>query len=134
MTPKRSVITAYHEHCEEYFKQTVYSDDCGTWMKSSLRFPSCITTIYPGSFLQYRNMLMHPRWEEYEYETMDENPLAFMGNGMTEADLNMAGDFAPYMDLRREWLELSEFLDRKDAESCGNGQANGHANGYANGV
>ena len=64
MTHKRSVITAYHEHCEEHFKQTVYSDGYGTWIKSSPRFPSRITAIYPSSFPHYRNMLMHPRWED----------------------------------------------------------------------
>lgn len=114
MTPKRSAIKAYQKHCDLYFNETVYSEPCSTWMKSSKKYPDRITAIYPGSYLHFRNVLSHPRWEDYDYEMMDgEDLFYFMGNGMTSDDLAMKGNFAPYMDLEAEFPELKDFLEEK---------------------
>lgn len=45
MTPKISAVKAYHKHCDAYFKQTVYSESCGTWMKASKKYPDRITAM-----------------------------------------------------------------------------------------
>jgi hypothetical protein len=111
MTPKQSAIAAYQRHCEAYFSETVYAEPCSTWMKASKKFPDRITAIYPGSYLHFRNVLSNPRWEDYEYEMMDGDDLFyFMGNGMTTDDFAMEGNFAPYMDVKAEFPELSEFF------------------------
>jgi hypothetical protein len=111
MTPKTSAIKAYHKHCDAYFKDTVYSENCGTWMKASKNYPDRITAIYPGSFLHFRNVLSHPRWEDYDYEMVEgDDTFFFMGNGLTEEDMAMKGNFAPYMDLETEYPELKEFF------------------------
>ena len=110
MTPKTSAIKAYHKHCDAYFTETVYSESCKTWMRAAKNYPDRITAIYPGSYLHFRNVLSHPRWEDYDYEMDDVDDLFyFMGNGLTSDDVSMQGNFAPYMDLEAEFPELKEF-------------------------
>ena len=75
-------------------------------------------------------MLGHPRWEDFEYEMMDRDMFSFMGNGMTESDLNMAGDFAPYMDLQREWPELREFFEQEKQDEKVDAVMNGVSGGH----
>lgn len=116
MTVKRSAVDAYHAHCDAYFADTVYSDACSTWMRASKKYPDRITSIYPGSYLHYRNVLQHPRWEDYDYENVDgDEPFAWMGNGMTADDMAMKGNFAPYMDVESEFPELREFFTEEAA-------------------
>lgn len=120
MTPKVSAIKAYHRHCNDYFNQTVYTEACGTWMRGTKKEPDRVIAIYPGSFLHYREILSHPRWEDYDYEMVDGDDLYFfMGNGMTSSDIAMEGNFAPYMDLDREFPELKELIAAKKAEANG---------------
>lgn len=132
MTPKAEAVKAYHRHCDNYFKQTVYTDPCGTWMRGTKTEPDRIIAIYPGSFLHYRNILGHPRWEDYDYERLEGDDLfTFMGNGMTESDIAMDGNFAPYMDLEAEFPELTELLREKAAETLARVQV--QAQGIAGG-
>lgn len=122
MTPKQSAIKAYHRHCDAYFRQTVYAEDCKTWMRSSKKFPERITAIYPGSYLHFRDILSHPRWEDYEYERCEgEDVFDFMGNGMVADDLAMKGNFAPYMDVEVEYPELSEAINGSKQDTKVNG-------------
>ena len=44
---------------------------------------------YPGNALNQLYALRHPRWEDFEYtylDELDDNPLAWLGNGYTSAD------------------------------------------------
>ncbi|KIW04165.1 uncharacterized protein PV09_04481 [Verruconis gallopava] len=60
-------------------------------------------------------ILGNPRWEDFDYELMDEEePFAFFGNGMTEQDMDMKGNFAPYMDIEAEYPELREFFGKEE--------------------
>jgi hypothetical protein len=120
MTPKTSAIKAYHRHCNAYFGQTVYSEPCSTWMRASKNYPDRITAIYPGSYLHFRDVLSHPRWEDYDYEMVDDDLFDFMGNGMMADDIAMKGDFAPYMNLREEFPELREFFTQDEASNLTN--------------
>jgi hypothetical protein len=111
MTVKRKAVKAYVAHCEKYFNETVYSDQCRTWMRGCKNFPDRVIAIYPGSYLHFRKVLGNPRWEDFDYTMVDEdNMLAFFGNGMTEEDMDMKGNFSPYMSIEEEYPELREFF------------------------
>jgi hypothetical protein len=111
MTVKRKAVKAYVAHCEKYFNETVYSDQCRTWMRGCKNFPDRVIAIYPGSYLHFRKVLGNPRWEDFEYTMVDEdNMLAFFGNGMTEEDMDMKGNFSPYMSLEEEYPELRDIF------------------------
>lgn len=46
---------------------------------------------YPGNALNQLYALRHPRWEDFDYTYLDEledNPMAWLGNGYTIADYN----------------------------------------------
>ena len=47
-----------------------------------------------GSNLHAIRVLEHPRWEDYEYERMDDTPnrLFWLGDGQTMNESNMTGD------------------------------------------
>jgi hypothetical protein len=113
MTVKRKAVKAYVAHCEKYFNETVYSDQCRTWMRGCKNYPDRVIAIYPGSYLHFRKVLGNPRWEDFEYEMVDEdNIFAFFGNGMTEQDMDMKGNFSPYMSLEEEYPELRDHFVR----------------------
>jgi hypothetical protein len=114
MTPKQSAVKAYSAQCEKYFNETVYSDKCRTWMRGCKKYPDRIVAIYPGSYLHFRKVLSNPRWEDFDHEMVDEdNMFAFFGNGMTEQDMDMKGNFAPYMNIEDEYPELREFFSKE---------------------
>ena len=113
MTPKLKAVKAYSRQAQRYFQETVYSDQCRTWMRGCKTDPDRIVAIYPGSYLHFRKVLGNPRWEDFDHEMMDEEePFAFFGNGMTEMDMDMKGNFAPYMDIESEYPELREFFEK----------------------
>lgn len=83
MTPKSKAVKAYSRQCQRYFQETVYSDQCRTWMRGCKTDPDRIVAIYPGSYLHFRTVLSNPRWEDWDYEMLDEEePFSFFGNGM----------------------------------------------------
>jgi hypothetical protein len=83
-------------------------------MKASKYYLDRVTAIYPGSFLHFRNVLSHPRWEDYDYEMVEgKDTFFFMANGLTKEDMAMKENFAPYMDLKTEYPELKEFFSGK---------------------
>lgn len=47
-----------------------------------------------GSNLQGMKALMHPRWEDYDYERVDpvENRLHWLGDGQTYNEKTLTGD------------------------------------------
>lgn len=111
MTVKRSAVKAYVAHCGKYFNETVYSDQCRTWMRGCKNYPDRVIAIYPGSYLHFRKVLGNPRWEDYDYTMIDEdNMFAFFGNGMTEQDMDMKGNFSPYMSIEEEYPELRDIF------------------------
>jgi hypothetical protein len=113
MTPKLKAVKAYSRQAQRYFQETVYSDQCRTWMRGCKTDPDRIIAIYPGSYLHFRKVLGNPRWEDFDHEMMDEEEtFAFFGNGMTEQDMDMKGNFAPYMDIESEYPELHEFFEK----------------------
>jgi len=129
MTPKPKAVKAYVAHCAKYFNETVYSASCRTWMRGSKNSPDRVLAIYPGSYLHFRKVFGNPRWEDFDHEMMDEdNMFAFFGNGMVEQDMDMQGNFAPYMNIEDEYPELKEFWEkdktlnrRKTNEAAANG-------------
>ena len=113
MTPKMKAVKAYSRQAQRYFQETVYSDQCRTWMRGCKTDPDRIIAIYPGSYLHFRKVLSNPRWEDFDHEMIDEEePFSFFGNGMTEQDMDMKGNFAPYMDIENEYPELREFFEK----------------------
>ncbi|CZR42542.1 monooxygenase family protein [Fusarium proliferatum ET1] len=91
MEAKPERVADFSQYIDEYFKGTVYTDECSSWYRSG-RLGSRIVALWPGSSVQCLEVLRSPRWEDYEFESADPtgNLLRWMGNGwsqvLTEGD------------------------------------------------
>lgn len=91
--PKPESVQAFTNHCEEYFKRTVYIEECDSWYKSSPpgatreeRRRGQVTAIWPGSSLHAINALKTVRWEDFVTKPYDGNTFGWFGNGWTMAE------------------------------------------------
>ncbi|PSN71846.1 FAD/NAD(P)-binding domain-containing protein [Corynespora cassiicola Philippines] len=88
------------EYTDEYFKATVFAEDCRSWYKNK---DGKVTGLWPGSPIHCLETLRSPRWEDFEYTYVEEleqqdrernsgktgsgtktktfNQLAWLGNG-----------------------------------------------------
>ncbi|RDL38519.1 Flavin-binding monooxygenase [Venustampulla echinocandica] len=98
MTPKAERVKDFSEFCGEYFKNTVYMDNCNSWYRSEGGKGNRITGLWPGSSLHCLETLRTPRWEDFEYESKDENKLRWIGNGWSMTHIENGGDPAWYLE------------------------------------
>ncbi|KAM5366608.1 hypothetical protein BFJ63_vAg9068 [Fusarium oxysporum f. sp. narcissi] len=91
MEVKPERVADFSQYIDEYFKGTVYTDECSSWYRAG-RLGSRVVALWPGSSAQCLEVLRAPRWEDYEFESADPtgNLLRWMGNGwsqvLTEGD------------------------------------------------
>ncbi|KAI0470961.1 flavin-binding monooxygenase [Xylariaceae sp. FL0804] len=84
-------VADWRAYCAAYFADTVYTDPCSSWYKSS--DGGVVTGLWPGSTLHAVEALRAPRWEDYEFESIDDdeggkgknnnNLLRWLGNGFS---------------------------------------------------
>jgi hypothetical protein len=97
MTPKPERVKDFMDYTNEYFKNTVYMDECNSWYRSDGGKGDRITGLWPGSTLHCLEALRAPRWEDFDFETKDENRLRWLGNGWSVTQLD-GGDPAWYLE------------------------------------
>jgi len=97
MEPKEEATADCTEHRRAYFPKTVYTDQCNSWYKAP---DGTVVGLWPGSALHAIQTLAEPRWEDYEYESIDatRNRLRWLGAGHTENERTMTGDLAWYLN------------------------------------
>jgi hypothetical protein len=97
MMPKPERVKDFMDYTNEYFKNTVYMDECNSWYRSDGGKGDRITGLWPGSTLHCLEALRAPRWEDFDFETKDENRLRWLGNGWSVTQLD-GGDPAWYLE------------------------------------
>ena len=111
MSVRRDAVKRFTQYCDQYFSRTVFSEKCRSWYKggtedgritalwpgrflcglvqiSILGKAACNMLIYAGSSLHALNAMANPRWEDYEYEYVNDNPSGWLGDGWTENEKN----------------------------------------------
>ena len=79
----------------------MFNSGCSNWYSAA---DGHIRGLWPGTCLHAVRALSRPRWEDYEYTLLDDeeatgdNPLYWLGDGMTANEKSMAGDRAWYLD------------------------------------
>ncbi|KAL1606729.1 hypothetical protein SLS60_004136 [Paraconiothyrium brasiliense] len=73
MTVKPEREEDFTEYVDEYFKGTVFSEECNSWYKSNQ--DGSIVGLWPGSTLHCVEAMRSPRWEDYVYVYRDELPV-----------------------------------------------------------
>ncbi|KAM0276426.1 hypothetical protein ACHAQH_006778 [Verticillium albo-atrum] len=96
---RSELVTAFSQYIDEYFKKTVYTDDCSSWYRSYDKGDR-IVGLWPGSSLHCLEALRAPRWEDYTFESVEPkgNLLRWLGSG---SSLTLSeGDPAWYLEPR----------------------------------
>ena len=97
MMPKQNRVKDFSQFIGEYFKKTIYTDDCNSWYKNNGGAGDRVIGLWPGSTSHALEMLRTPRWEDFEYENIDTNHLRWMGNGWSICQTG-GGDPTWYLD------------------------------------
>lgn len=98
MMPKQQSVKDFSEYVGEYFKKTVYMDDCKSWYKTDGGLGDRVSGLWPGSILQAYEVFSAPRWEDFDFESRHVNSLKWLGNGWSTS-LMEGGDAAHYLDV-----------------------------------
>ena len=96
MMPKPHVVENFSNFCDEYFKGTVFSEECSSWYKSGPR--GRVTALWPGSSLHAIQALETVRWEDFDYEYLDGNAFGWFGDGWSVRDRGDAEGRTYYLD------------------------------------
>ncbi|KAL1943924.1 hypothetical protein VTO73DRAFT_3742 [Trametes versicolor] len=104
MEVKPDAVRDFDQYIDAYFPKTVFTEHCRSWYKMG-KTEGRVVGLWPGSNLQGMKALMHPRWEDYDYERVDpvENRLHWLGDGQTYNEKTLTGD--------RAWYLHAPFLD-----------------------
>lgn len=101
MTPKPERVRDFSEYVGEYFKRTVYMDECNSWYRAKGDKEDRIVGLWPGSCLHAIETFRSPRWEDYEFESVEgsgANGLRWLGNGWSTVQVGNGGDPAWYIE------------------------------------
>ncbi|KAF4969353.1 hypothetical protein FSARC_3428 [Fusarium sarcochroum] len=97
--PKRNMVQAFTNYCDEFFKRTVFAEECNSWYKTyepgasrGDQKRSRVTALWPGSSLHCVRTLSNPRWEDFDYKYCDDNEFGWFGNGWTLAEKYVTPD------------------------------------------
>lgn len=100
MAPRPEAVENFTRFCHSYSKNTVYSEECSSWYKTT--FPPRsedeepvveASAVWPGSSLHGVKALAKPRWEDFEYTYVDGNPFGWFRNGWTKGDHDAVNGF-----------------------------------------
>jgi len=84
IVPKTRAVENFSDFCDQYFKGTVYSEECSSWYKSGTQ--GRVTALWPGSSLHAIQALETVKWEDFDYEYGDGNEFGWFGNGFSVRD------------------------------------------------
>lgn len=98
MEPKATRVRDFSEFVDEYFKKTVYMDECNSWYRNDGGKGNRIAGLWPGSTLHAIETFRSPRWEDFEYEALYKNQLRWIGNGWSVTQMEGGGDPAFYLE------------------------------------
>lgn len=114
LVPKKKAADDFVEYSDAFFSRTVLADGCSSWYNGG-RPGSRIHGIWPGSSAHATAIRRDPRWEDWDYEYLDDSQgnrfLWYFGNGGTKAEQQEGTDMTTYLDLP-ENLDLKSVHER----------------------
>ncbi|KAL4883949.1 hypothetical protein BJY04DRAFT_183569 [Aspergillus karnatakaensis] len=84
---RKEAVERFRRHCDQYFSRTVFNLECRSWYKGG-SLDGRIVALWPGSSLHAMKALANPRWEDYTYEYVNDNPNGWIGDGWAEDERN----------------------------------------------
>ncbi|KAI2781061.1 hypothetical protein F4815DRAFT_444607 [Daldinia loculata] len=89
LAPKKQAVAEFRQHQELYMKRAIWDAPCRSWFKLGPRGEHIM--MWPGSRLHSFDILLNPRWEDYDWEYLHRNRYSYWGNGFTMADVESEG-------------------------------------------
>ncbi|CAJ2513112.1 Uu.00g012310.m01.CDS01 [Anthostomella pinea] len=107
MQPSTNAADDFVEYCDTFFKTTVLSENCSSWYNSATP-GGRIHGLWPGSGAHLGIIQREPRWEDWEYEYLDEGGegegggktnrfMWYFGRGATRKEQDGDADMTPYL-------------------------------------
>ncbi|KAI0136174.1 hypothetical protein BJ170DRAFT_585 [Xylariales sp. AK1849] len=97
LMPKKTAVADFKRHREIFLKRTVWDGPCRSWFKLGPKGEAIM--MWPGTRLHFFDVLLNPRWEDYDWKYKLGNRYSYWGNGFTTADAGQDGaDPAWYID------------------------------------
>ncbi|KAK7455091.1 hypothetical protein VKT23_010961 [Stygiomarasmius scandens] len=97
MEPDLQAQNDYNDVWEIMMEDRVWTDNCSSWYKAGTT-DGKPDALYPGSALQYLELLSDPRWEDWNYTYKYSSRFSFLGNGTSSGE-NTGGDLVPYIKM-----------------------------------
>ncbi|KAJ5640723.1 hypothetical protein N7528_000348 [Penicillium herquei] len=87
MSARPHAVQQFSQFRREYFKGTVYNSKCRSWYRAG-KEQGDITALWPGSSLHAMKVFSNPRWEDFEYDYLNDNLMGWFGDGWTANERN----------------------------------------------
>src|ERR1700733_8158779 len=83
--PKLEAVEDFNAYKNQFIKDTILSEDCGSWYKNSIS--GKVSGVWPGSTLHYLEAISEVRYDDWNI-TYSGNRFAFFGNGFSQTELD----------------------------------------------
>lgn len=100
MTPTQEATNDYRAVCESFFPRTVVADNCSSWYNSGVA-GGRVNALWPGSGTHANIARREIRAEDYSYTYNNKsgNRFAWLGNGWSKRDVQVARGDGDKLDL-----------------------------------
>lgn len=116
IVPSKAAADDFVAYCDAFFKQSVVSENCSSWYNGG-KPGARVHGIWPGSAVHLTMVRREPRWEDWEYEYLEDSGNRFFwyfGNGGTKKERDLDEDVTEYLhggktdlrDVHESWWRV----------------------------
>lgn len=102
--PKREAVDDFMQQKDAFMPSSVWDGGCRSWYKDPRS--GKVTAVWPGSTLHYMETLSDVRWDDFDV-TYNGNRFAYLGNGISQIELDPDADLAYYIRDKDDGVPLS---------------------------
>ncbi|KAF5628930.1 steroid monooxygenase [Fusarium sp. NRRL 52700] len=97
--PRQAVTRAWLEHAQKWMEKTVWVEHCASSFKNGSS-GTTVVSLHPGSRLHFFDLLENPRYEDFEWTSLCDDPssmFAWLADGFTAAEASGTSDLSYYL-------------------------------------
>ena len=83
VTVKQEPTDHFNAYKNEFMTLTSWAGSCTSWYKSD---GTSVLGPWPGSGPEFMEIMSFPRFEDFEYEYLYDNPFEYLGNGRSRRE------------------------------------------------
>ncbi|KAF9771577.1 hypothetical protein IL306_010775 [Fusarium sp. DS 682] len=96
LVPREAVTKAWMAHALKWMEKTVWVENCASSFKNGSSGRT-VVSLHPGSRLHFFDLLEHPRYEDFEWTSLSDDPssmFAWLADGFTAAETSGRSDLS----------------------------------------